>query len=142
MTLGAGAAFGLGKDEGVTGTVNADAKKRLGSRWITDISSSATFSNKQNMAFDFGVSPIQAARRQALIAAGDSRLSVDAGGTYAPKAGLKQATASASLGFLVSRRTTALGFVTGTRLGRQPAESPLTRQRNGVMGGVGLAFGI
>lgn len=142
LTLGAGVAVGTGKGEGATGTVNADTKKRLGNRFIAGFSTGATFSNKQNMAFDFGVNSMQAGRRQALIAAGDSRLSIGDGGTYSPKAGLKQAQASTSLGYLLTNRTTALAFVSGTRLGHQAADSPLTRQRNGVMGGLGIAFGI
>jgi len=142
LTLGAGVAVGTGKDEGASGSVIADTKKRLGNRFIAGFSTGATFSNKQNMAFDFGVSPVQAGRRQALIDAGDSRLSIGDGGTYTPKAGLKQMQASTSLGYMITNRTTALGFVSGTRLGRQAADSPLTRQRNGVMGGLGIAFGI
>jgi outer membrane scaffolding protein for murein synthesis (MipA/OmpV family) len=142
LTLGAGAAYGLGKRDGATASVNADTRTRIGTRWIAGFSSGATFANKENMAFDFGVSPTQAIRRQALIDAGDSRLSIDDGGVYAPKAGLKQAQASTSLGYLITTRMTALAFVSGTRLGRQAADSPLTRQRNGVTGGLGMAFGI
>ena len=142
LTLGAGVAVGTGKGAGATGSINADTKKRLGDRFIAGFSTGATFSNKQNMAFDFGISPVQASRREALIAAGDSRLSIGDGGTYSPKAGLKQMQASTSLGYMLTNRTTALAFVSGTRLGRQAADSPLTRQRNGVMGGLGIAFGI
>jgi outer membrane scaffolding protein for murein synthesis (MipA/OmpV family) len=142
VTFGGGFAVGTGKGEGATGSLNIDTKKRLGERWIGGLATGATFSNRQNMAFDFGISPVQAGRREALIESGDSRLSVDDGGTYAPKGGLKQAQASASLGYLLTSNVTALAFVNGTRLGRQAADSPLTRQRNGVIAGIGMAFGL
>ena len=140
-TLGVAVSAGL-KDEGVTGTVNLDTKRRIGTRMIASFATGATFSDNESMAYDFGVSPLQAVRRQALIASRDSRLSEDDGGVYAPKGGLKQAQVSTSLGYMVTRRTTAMAFVTGTRLGSEAAASPLTRQRNGVMGGLGMAFGL
>jgi outer membrane protein len=142
LTAGANVAVGLGKDEGATGTVNATSDHRFGHRWIGSVSSGATFANKDNMAFDFGINSRQAGRRQALIAAGDSRLSVGDGRVYTPNGGLKQAQASTSLGFLISNRTTAMAFATGTRLGREAADSPLTRKRNGIMAGFGLVYGI
>jgi outer membrane scaffolding protein for murein synthesis (MipA/OmpV family) len=141
-TLGAGVAVGLGNDEGSTAAFTTDTKKNLGRRWIAGLSTGATFSDAQNMAFDFGVSPVQAARRQTLIESGDSRLSATEGGTYAPKGGLKQAQVSTSLGFLITKRTTAMAFATGTRLGSEAADSPLTRKRNGVMAGMGFAVGL
>ena len=140
-TLGVAVSAGL-KDEGVTGTVNLDTKKRIGTRMVASFATGATFSDNESMAFDFGVNPVQALRRQALIASGDSRLSADDAGVYAPKGGLKQAQVSTSLGYMLTKRTTAMGFVTGTRLGSEAAASPLTRQRNGLMGGLGMAFGI
>ena len=140
-TLGAAVSVGL-EDEGVTASVNADTKKRIGKRMIASFATGAVFSDNESMAFDFGVSPTQSARRQSLIAAGDSRLSVNEGGIYAPKGGLKQAQVSTSLGYMLTKRTSAMAFVTGTRLGSEAAASPLTRQRNGLMGGLGMAFGI
>jgi outer membrane scaffolding protein for murein synthesis (MipA/OmpV family) len=124
------------------GTVNAATEHRMGNRWIAGVSTGATFANKDNMAFDFGINSVQSGRRQALIAAGDSRLSMGDGGMYAPKGGLKQAQASTSLGFLITGRTTAMAFASGTRLGREAANSPLTRKRNGVIAGLGIAYGI
>lgn len=142
LTAGAGVAIGLGKNEGATGSVNAESRHRIGNRWIAGVSTGATFANSDNMTFDFGVNAVQANRRQALIAAGDSRLSVSDGGMYAPKGGLKQAQVGTSLGFLISARTTAMAFASGTRLGREAADSPLTRKRNGIVAGLGIAYGI
>ena len=72
FTAAANVAIGLGKDEGSTGSVVLDSKHVFGRRWIASVSSGATFADKDNMAFDFGISSRQAGRRQALIAAGDS----------------------------------------------------------------------
>lgn len=142
LTAGANVAIGLGKDEGAMGSVNAATQHRMGNRWIAGVSTGATFANKDNMAFDFGINSVQSGRRQSLIAAGDSRLSATDGGMYAPKGGLKQAQVSTSLGFLISSRTTAMAFASGTRLGSEAANSPLTRKRNGVVAGLGIAYGI
>ena len=142
LTISAGAAVGLGKNEGSNASVNIDTKKRFGSRWIGGVSTGATFANADNMAFDFGITSAQAGKRQALIAAGDSRLSVGEGAAYAPNGGLKQVQASTSLGFLITRRATAMAFASGTRLGREAADSPLTRKRNGLTGGLGIVYGI
>ena len=124
------------------GSVNAATQHHMGNRWIAGVSTGATFANKDNMAFDFGINSTQAGRRQALIAAGDSRLYANDGRTYSPKGGLKQAQVSTSLGFLISGRTTAMAFASGTRLGSEAANSPLTRKRNGVVAGLGIAYGI
>jgi MipA family protein len=142
LTAAANVAVGLGKDEGATGSVNAESRHMLGRRWISAVSSGATFANSDNMTFDFGINSTQAGRRQALITAGDSRLSANDGRIYSPKGGLKQAQVSTSLGFLISTRTTAMAFATGTRLGNQAADSPLTRKRNGMMAGLGIVYGI
>ena len=66
----------------------------------------------------------------------------DEGNAYAPKEGLKQATLSTSLGYLLTPRTSLMGFAMGTRLGKEAAASPMARQRNGLVAGVGIAFGI
>ena len=142
FTAAANVAIGLGKDEGSTGSVVLDSKHVFGRRWIASVSSGATFADKDNMAFDFGISSRQAGRRQALIAAGDSRLSAGDGSIYAPKGGLKQAQVGTSLGFLITNRATAMAFGSGTRLGREAAASPLTRKRNGVTAGLGIVYGI
>ena len=142
LTAGASVAIGLGSDEGSWGTFKLAQKKLFARRWITEVSTGATFANSRNMSYDFGVSTDQASRRQALIAAGDSRLYANEGKAYAPGHGLKQAQVSTSLGYLLTSRMTAIAFATGSRLGREAADSPLTRQRNSLVAGTGVAFGF
>jgi outer membrane scaffolding protein for murein synthesis (MipA/OmpV family) len=142
ILAGAGVQVGLGGSEGSTASLNLSTKKVYGRRWIAGLSTGATFANSENMAYDFGVSPVQAGRRQSLIASGDSRLHADEGVAYMPKEGLKQANVSTSLGYMLTPRTSVMGFAMGTRLGKEAAESPLARQRNSIVGGLGIAFGI
>src|SRR5690349_2938293 len=52
-TFGAGIATGTGKEEGTTASFSTDTKKHFGRRWIADVSTGATFSDNENMAFDF-----------------------------------------------------------------------------------------
>lgn len=85
VTAGAGVAIGLGSDEGSMASFNLATQKVYGRRWIA------------------GVSTTQAARRQALIDAGDSRLYASEGSSYAPKGGPKHANVSTSLGYLLRR---------------------------------------
>jgi len=141
VTAGARVALGLG-DEGSTAAVNLETKHRYGRRWMAGVSTGATVANSRNMNYDFGVSTDQAIRRQALIDEGDSRLYGHDGRTYAPKGGLKHMQATGSLGFLLTHHTTLLAFASGSRLGHEAAESPLTRQRNGVVAGMGIAYGF
>jgi MipA family protein len=142
ITAGAGVGVGLGSGEGSWSVLKLDTKHQVGARWIAGLSTGATFSNGENMAFDFGVTPEQAVSRQALIDGGDSRLSANEGRAYTPEAGLKQMHLSTSLGYLLTNRMTAMAFATGTRLGQEAADSPLTRQRNGVTAGMGIAYGF
>jgi outer membrane scaffolding protein for murein synthesis (MipA/OmpV family) len=142
VTAGAGVQLGLGNDEGSTASLALSTKHNYGHRWMLGLSTGATFANSESMAYDFGVSPEQAARRQALIAAGDSRLDWRDAGSYDPGSGLKQAQASLSLGYLMREHVTALAFANVSRLGSEAADSPLARNRNAIVGGLGIAYGF
>ena len=142
LTAGAGVQVGLGKDEGSTASLALSTKHYYAQKWMLGLSTGATFANRQNMEYEFGVSSEQATRRQALIQGGDSRLDWTDAGSYDPGNGLKQATASVSLGYLMRKNVTAMAFANGSRLGSQASDSPLARQRNSIVGGVGMAYGF
>jgi outer membrane scaffolding protein for murein synthesis (MipA/OmpV family) len=114
----------------------------LASRWMLEVSTGATVADARNMRFDFGISGAESARRLALIAQGDPRLSDADGGPYDPRAGLRQFDGSASLGYMMSRRTTVVLFGSASRLSSEAARSPLVRARDGVTGGLVLAYGL
>ena len=142
VTAGANVQVGLGSEEGSTASVSLSSKHVYARRWILGASTGATFANSTNMAYDFGITPGQAAKRQTLIQSGDSRLDWKDAGSYDPGRGLKQAQASLSLGYQVREKVTAMAFANGTRLGREAADSPLARNRNAFVGGIGMAYGF
>ena len=142
ITAGAGVQVGVSGDEGSTASVSLSSKHVYGRRWILGASTGATFANSTNLAYDFGVTPKQAAARQTLIQSGDSRLDWKDAGSYDPGRGLKQAQASLSLGYQLREKVTAMAFANGTRLGREAADSPLARNRNAFIGGIGMAYGF
>lgn len=142
ITAGANVQVGLGSEEGSTASLSLSSKHIYARRWILGASTGATFANSTNMAYDFGITPEQAGKRLALIQSGDSRLNWRDAGAYDPGRGLKQATASLSLGYQLRDKVTTMAFVNGTRLGREAADSPLARNRNALVGGVGMAYGF
>ena len=142
ITAGTSVAVGLGRDEGSTASLSLSSKHVYGRRWILGASTGATFATSTNMAYDFGITPEQAATRRGLIQSGDSRLDWRDAGSYDPGRGLKQATASLSLGYQLRDKVTTMAFVNGTRLGREAADSPLARNRNALVGGIGMAYGF
>jgi outer membrane scaffolding protein for murein synthesis (MipA/OmpV family) len=131
---------GLNNGAGLLGTAGLSYGRQVGSRLGASVGLGATFANARQMRWDFGVTGAEAARRQALIAAGDHRLEADEGGRYRPKAGLRQVGASLSLMYAVSSHWAVLGFGGLDWLGDQAAASPLVRRREQVSGGIGLGY--
>ena len=140
MAATAGVAFGLGNDQGSYGTVGLSTERPLARRWVGGLSTGATLADSRNMAFEFGVTDEQSARRRVLIAGGDARLDVGDGNSYSPKAGLKDVRGSASLAYLLTDRSRAIAFAQATRLSNEAARSPLVRDRNGGAAGMALAY--
>jgi MipA family protein len=142
VSASAGAAVGLGKDDGSLGTVTLGTELPVARRWTVAASTAATFADERHMAFDFGVSGAQAAARRELLAAGDTRLrgiDVDA---YTPGAGLKETRNSASVAYLLTARSRVVLFAQSTTLAGEAARSPLVRKRTGAMTGVAYGWGF
>jgi len=138
----AGAAVGLGKDQGSFGTVGLATERQLARRWVGSVSTGATFADAKNMAFDFGVTPEQSAARQALVAAGDPRLHGIDANAYSPDAGLKEVRGAAQLAYLLTERTRVVAFAQGTHLSDEAARSPVVRAKTGAVTGVAFAYGF
>jgi outer membrane scaffolding protein for murein synthesis (MipA/OmpV family) len=134
-----GVATGLNDKAGLLGTVRLSVSRPLG-RVIATAGISAAFADARQMRRDFGVTEVEANRRQALIEAGDERLRPTDGSAYRPDAGLRQVGASVSLVYLLSARWSLVGFGGVDRLSDEAAASPLVRQRDQVAGGVGLGY--
>jgi outer membrane scaffolding protein for murein synthesis (MipA/OmpV family) len=138
----AGVAVGLGSDAGSYGTVGMDTELPIAPRWIAGVSTGVTVADARNMAYDFGVSGEQSAARQALLAAGDPRLSGIDVGVYAPDAGLKEARIGGSLARVLTPRSRIVLFAQGSRLSSEAARSPLVRSRTGIVSGLALGYGF
>ena len=131
-----------GVDAGTYGIAELSATLPLASRLMVGVSGGATFATARHMQSQFGISPSQASRRQALIDADDPRLSPGDAVAYAPAAGLKQAQAGASMMFALSERRAVMMFSQFTRLSDEAAASTLVRDRNGTSVGLMMVFGL
>ena len=100
----------------------------------------AALANAKQMRREFGISDSEAARRQAMIDAGDDRLEPDAGRAYEPEGGLRHLGAGISLIYPATVRWSLIGFTGVERLSDEAAESSLVRQREQFAGGVGVGY--
>ena len=141
LSATAGVGTGLGDEIGTQGSASLGATRMFG-RWLTSVSGGATFANAKNMSFEYGIDAQQALKRQTLIANGDPRLSPSEAGTYTPDGGLKDTKVSATLGYAMTRRTTALVFASGRRLSDEASKSPIARKRDGGTVGMGVMVGF
>lgn len=112
------------------------------SRFGASTSAVATFADRENMMFDFGVNHEQAARRRALVDSGDARLRPDEAIPYAPKAGLKEVRSTLQLTYAIRGPWQAVGVVSAGHLPDTVSESPLARKRTALSWAVGLAYGF
>ena len=138
----AGLAAGLGEDAGSYGTLGLGSELPLARRWVGGMATGVTVADARNMAYEFGVTPEQSARRQALLDAGDPRLDGVDVGAYAPAGGVKHMRGSASLAYLLSPRSRVVLFAQGTRLSGEAARSPLVRARTSATTGLAIGWGF
>ena len=138
----AGAAVGLGTDQGAYGTIGLGTELPLTRRLVAGISTGASFANAENMAFEFGVTREQSEVRRALQESGDPRLGGIDVAAYAPGAGLKDMQASASLAWLLTPRSRVVLFAQGTRLSDEASRSPLVQSRTGTIAGLAIGYGF
>ncbi len=131
---------GMNDGAGLLGTARLGYTQVVGSRFIAALDFSATFANARQMRWDFGVTPAEASRRQALIDAGDDRLRADEGVAYRPDAGLRQVGTSLSLTYLVTRHWAVVAFGSSEELSKAAARSPVVRQREQLTGGFGVGY--
>ena len=131
------ARHGLGGEAGALLGARLGTSKRFG-RMMIRAGINATLADAREMRRAFGVTEEEAALRQSLIDAGDSRLRRDDGSSYQPDAGLKLIGATASAQYAISKQWALIGFGTASRLGNEAARSPLVRRRDQFSMGVGL----
>lgn len=137
----ANTAIGLGRHAGVVQTLGLQLGAPITRRFLASIGGTVMFADHTNMNFDFGVSEEQAARRRALIAAGDGRLRASDTTAFSAKAGFKEVRATLQMAYALRGSWRAIGLVSAGRLARGVSESPLARQRNATTAGAGFAYG-
>ena len=134
-----GVSRGLNDDAGFLGTARIAFTRPFG-RLVATAGVGAAFADGRQMRWEFGVTELEAERRQDLIASGDDRLDFDDGAAYRPDGGLRHVGASLSLMYPVSPRWSVIGFGGVDRLSDEAADSPLVRRREQYMGGLGLGY--
>jgi MipA family protein len=107
---------------------------------ILGAAAGAALVNGKQMRREFGITDAEAARRQALVDAGDGRLEPDDGRAYNPAGGLRHLGAGVSLIYPVSSRWSLVGLAGIEWLADEAARSPLVRRREQFAGGVGLGY--
>jgi outer membrane scaffolding protein for murein synthesis (MipA/OmpV family) len=132
------AAAGLKDEAGVKGAFSIGYGAHLGGRWLGDLSLHAAAADAKNTAYDFGVTPDEAAARSALLAAGDPRLRAGEDRAFDPKGGLESAALGASLFFVADAHWRWFGVAQAVQLQGDARRSPLVR--NPAYGVLGVGF--
>jgi outer membrane scaffolding protein for murein synthesis (MipA/OmpV family) len=100
----------------------------------------AGVANGKQMRREFGITDAEAARRQALIDAGDGRLEPGDAQVYAPDGGLRHLGLGISVIYPVASRWSLVGLAGVEWLADDAAESPLVRRREQYAGGLGVGY--
>jgi outer membrane scaffolding protein for murein synthesis (MipA/OmpV family) len=133
-------AAGLKDEAGLRSALSLGLGGRLAGRWSGGITAAATARDAKGMAFDFGITPGQAATRSALVAAGDPRLKPGEDRAWSPKGGLQEMALSAHLGYSVDAHWQCFGILRAAQLLGDAKASPLTRQADSLTVGVGTSY--
>lgn len=121
---------------GLTLNHSTQLSERIELEW----SLAAIWGNRDYQAWEYGITPEQAVRRQALRDAGDSNLAARDGEPYWPGAGMHEVRAGANLRWLLNDQWSSLAMVNYGRLLGDAANSPLTRSKGQVSVGLGLVY--
>jgi outer membrane scaffolding protein for murein synthesis (MipA/OmpV family) len=132
--------IGLTSEAGNMQLLGFQLAGEIAPRLSAGIGSTVTWADRRNMAFDFGITREQAARRRALIDAGDGRLHAGDAVPFTPGAGLKELRNTAQLGYAIYGAWQVVGAVSEGRLAHDVAESPLARKSSAVTGALGFVY--
>ena len=130
---------GLNDDAGLIQTTRVVYSRPLG-RVILVGAAGAALANGRQMRREFGITEAEAARRQALVDAGDDRLDPDDDQVYSPDGGLRHLGVGVSLIYPLAVRWSLVGLAGMEWLADEAANSPLVRRREQFAGGVGVGY--
>jgi outer membrane scaffolding protein for murein synthesis (MipA/OmpV family) len=132
--------IGLTSEAGNLQQLGLQIAGAIAPRLTAGIGSNVTWADRRNMAFDFGITPDQAARRRELIDAGDGRLRESEAIAFTPRAGLKELRHTAQLGYAIHGTWQVVGVLSEGRLAHDVAESPLARKASATTGALGFVY--
>jgi outer membrane scaffolding protein for murein synthesis (MipA/OmpV family) len=133
-----GLAHGLASGAGTRADLDLMRLQHLGGRWDAMFNAGAILADRDNMAYDYGITPGQARSRQALLASGDTRLRPGEAAAYAPGGGIKEYKAGCILIFSPVPRWHLTFIGLGTHLAGAAAASPLVRKADDLTVGIGF----
>lgn len=140
VNLGISGTRALGERGGHSLRADAGLSLPMSSRVSVGFAVNLIASDRKNMAYDFGVTRSEAARRAELIARGDDRLRPGEGRAYRPSAGLRSMGIGTTIGFRLGGAWGLVGVAEVSHLGGLAARSPIVRQRTSVSGGLGVTY--
>jgi outer membrane protein len=130
---------GLNDGAGLIQTTRIAYTRPLG-KVLLGAAAGAALANGKQMRREFGITDAEAARRRALVDAGDGRLGPEDGKAYTPNGGLRHLGAGVSLIYPVASHWSLVGLAGVEWLADEAANSPLVRQRQQFAGGVGVGY--
>lgn len=131
---------GLASDAGTLGRLEVSTSIPLARRWMAGAGLTATFADTKAMVREFGVSPEEAAIRQALLAAGDTRLRAGEARAFAPGGSLRDLTFKINGVHMLDARWSLIGMASLTHLVGDAGDGPLVRKRNTFSAGLGVGY--
>ena len=132
--------IGLDSEAGNMQLLGLQIAGAIAPRLSGGIGSTITWADRRNMAFDFGITREQAARRRELIEAGDGRLHEGDAVAFTPSAGFKELRNTAQLGYAIYGAWQVVGVMSEGRLAHDVAESPLARKSSAMTGALGFVY--
>lgn len=115
---------------GWMGALEVGSSIPLGGRVELGATLTGIWGDANHQAWEFGITPAQAAERARLIGAGNTYLNGRDARPYRPSSGLGQVKTGVSLGWQVTEHWMANASVTYLQLVNEAADSPLTRKKD------------
>ena len=138
--VGVTVSHGLGADAGNRATLTLGQMIPLASRWRLGLGVHGTWADAKAMSYDFGITPAQAATREALTAQGATGFTAAQLGPFAPPAGLRDVGALIGVSYQPKPRWLWTVGVNGGMLQGDLRNSPLAGRNDYLGAGVGLAY--
>jgi outer membrane scaffolding protein for murein synthesis (MipA/OmpV family) len=131
---------GAKSDSGLLAGVTLSHSTQLSESLELEFSLAGIWGDGDYQAWEYGITPAQAARRQALLDGGNTNLTARDGKPYSPGSGMREVRAGASLRWMLNDRWSTFAMIEHGRLMGDAADSPLTRSKGQTSAGLGLVY--